>query len=72
MPIFTPFGPSVCKLGLPNAVAGYYRTTYIPRGEEVYNNLKHINKLNVVSDGVYFYTFKISETYFKGFLNVFH
>ena len=121
MPIFTPFGPSVCKLGLPNAIAGYYRTTYIspiiepeivkcenyifpnvitpnndgindefkiecnkefyvPQsliiynrwGEEVYNNLKHINKLNVVSDGVYFYTFKISETYFKGFLNVFH
>jgi gliding motility-associated-like protein len=121
MPIFTPFGPSVCKLGLPNAIAGYYRTTYIPPiiepeivkcenyiipnvitpnndgindefkiecnkefyvpqsliiynrwGEEVYNNLKHINKLNDVSDGVYFYTFKMGDIFFKGFLNVFH
>ena len=30
IPMLSPFGPSICKLGLPNFVAGYYKTTYIP------------------------------------------
>ncbi|MBA4241942.1 MAG: hypothetical protein C0448_14545 [Sphingobacteriaceae bacterium] len=114
-------GPYSSRLGLPNHVAGYYKTTYVPPieepiievcenyiipnaitpnndgindefkitcdediiepqsliiynrwGEFVFNRDKGINNLNDVTDGVYFYTFKIDKISYKGFLNIFH